>query len=222
MKLLRRILLALVILLVVLYAGVVGYMYVNQRALQYDAQGEVYKGMLLNGTKLTAGELTLESPGQRKSTIVSVDYSTGTIEIADPLLAEPFVAGQQAVIAPDTFADSVTMRGVIDATHLSIGDEDLRVASGPIKELLPEQSRITTKVSIPHIQDGMTVLNGLMQPQGRITSGDRITIDRTGYGPLSAEAFPPGAGGSHPRFSVVMAAPGDTILIPSYVEFVRK
>ena len=188
----------------------------------YDAQGAIYKGMLLNGTRLTAGELTLESPGQRKSTIVSVDYSTGTIEIADPLLAEPFVAGQQAIIAPDTFADSVTMREVIDATHLSIGDEDLRVASGPINELLPEQSRITTKVSIPHIQDGMTVLNGLLQPQGRITSGDRITIDRTGYGPLSAEAFPPGADGSHPRFTVVMAAPGDTILIPSFVEFVRK
>lgn len=41
MKLLRRILLVLVILLVVAYAGVIGYMYVNQRALQYDAEGPV-------------------------------------------------------------------------------------------------------------------------------------------------------------------------------------
>lgn len=41
MKLLRRIVLGLVVLVVVLYAGVVGYMYINQRALQYDAQGEV-------------------------------------------------------------------------------------------------------------------------------------------------------------------------------------
>lgn len=41
MKLMRRILLALVVLAVLAYAGVVGYMYFNQRALQYDARGEV-------------------------------------------------------------------------------------------------------------------------------------------------------------------------------------
>lgn len=41
MKLFRRILAGLVVLLVLAYAGVVGYMYMNQRALQYDLQGEV-------------------------------------------------------------------------------------------------------------------------------------------------------------------------------------
>ena len=41
MKLLRRLLLVVVVLVVVAYAGVVGYMYVNQRALQYDATGEI-------------------------------------------------------------------------------------------------------------------------------------------------------------------------------------
>ena len=39
MKLLRRILLAVVIVVAVAYLGAVGYMYFNQRALQYDAQG---------------------------------------------------------------------------------------------------------------------------------------------------------------------------------------
>ncbi|UJW87392.1 alpha/beta hydrolase [Devosia sp. SL43] len=41
MKLLRRILLGLVVIAAVLYAAAVGYMYVNQRALQYDAAGPV-------------------------------------------------------------------------------------------------------------------------------------------------------------------------------------
>ena len=41
MKLLRRLLLVVVVVVVVAYAGVVGYMYVNQRALQYDATGEI-------------------------------------------------------------------------------------------------------------------------------------------------------------------------------------
>lgn len=41
MKLLRRLLFALVALVVLVYAAAVGYMYVNQRALQYDATGQV-------------------------------------------------------------------------------------------------------------------------------------------------------------------------------------
>ncbi len=41
MKLLRRILVAIVVLVAIAYAGVVGYMFVNQRALQYNATGEV-------------------------------------------------------------------------------------------------------------------------------------------------------------------------------------
>lgn len=41
MKLLRRIAISLLVLVVVLYAAAVGYMYVNQRALQYDAKGPV-------------------------------------------------------------------------------------------------------------------------------------------------------------------------------------
>ncbi len=41
MKLLRRLLLVLLIVVVVAYGGVIAYMYANQRALQYDAQGEV-------------------------------------------------------------------------------------------------------------------------------------------------------------------------------------
>lgn len=41
MKLLRRLLLGVLALLVVLYAAAVGYMYVNQRALQYEATGTV-------------------------------------------------------------------------------------------------------------------------------------------------------------------------------------
>ncbi|MFC3703798.1 alpha/beta hydrolase [Devosia honganensis] len=41
MKLLRRLTFALLLLLAVAYAGAVGYMYVNQRALQYFPQGEV-------------------------------------------------------------------------------------------------------------------------------------------------------------------------------------
>ena len=53
MKLLRRLLIALIVLVVLGYAGVVAYMYVNQRALQYSAQGPVFS---LADTLLTGAE----------------------------------------------------------------------------------------------------------------------------------------------------------------------
>lgn len=53
MKLLRRLLVSVVVLLAVFYAGVVGYMYLNQRALQYDAGGAV---TALSETMLTGAE----------------------------------------------------------------------------------------------------------------------------------------------------------------------
>ena len=68
----------------------------------------------------------------------------------------------------------------------------------------------------------MTVLNSLLQPQGRCAAGDRLTIDRTGLQPLKADDFSKGADGSHPRFWVVMAGPDDELLLPSVVEFTRQ
>lgn len=50
MKLLRRLLLALLILVIAGYVGAVGYMYFNQRGLQYSARGEV---LALGDTQLS-------------------------------------------------------------------------------------------------------------------------------------------------------------------------
>jgi len=183
--------------------------------LVLDGNGKPQRAMLLNGTELAVGDFALKSAGIRKTKIVSVDYEKGVIEIADPVLTDHFVPGQTAIVAPDGFADCLRTQAVIDATHFSVGDEDLRVGGGPAGELDVEQNRIVTRVSPWHIQEGMTVLNSLMQPQGRVADTKKLTLDREDRGPLKAEDFPAGPGDSQPRFYVVMAGPGDTILIPS-------
>ncbi len=59
MKLFRRVLLAVLLLVVLVYAGAVGYMYFNQRALQYSASGPI---TALSETALTnAEEIALPS-----------------------------------------------------------------------------------------------------------------------------------------------------------------
>ncbi len=190
--------------------------------LVLDADGKPQKAMLLNGTELGLGEFALRSSGLQKTRIVSVDYAKGIVEIADPLLTHQAVPGQTVIVAPDTFADSLTMQKVIDATHFSVSDEDMRVAGGPVNEVVADQSRIVTSVDTPHAATGMTVLNSLLQPQGRLAAGDRVIIDRTGMAPLKAEDFPKGTDASHPRFWVVMAGPGDEVWIPGMAELTRK
>ena len=183
--------------------------------LVMDGNGEPKKAMLLNGTELAIGDFALTSGGMCKTKIASVDYEQGIIEVADPVLRKHSCHGQVAIVAPDTFHDSVTMAGVIDETHFSIGDEDLRVAGGPVSDIEADNNRIVTCVSTPHAQDGMSVLNSLHEVQGRWIGGKPVTVDREGRPALKLDDFPAAAGSEQRRFTIVMAAPGDTILIPS-------
>lgn len=73
MKLIRRLLLAVVVLLVLGYAGVVAYMYFNQRALQYDAQGEI-----------TALEATALAEAEQVAIPTGDDTVTGWYQAPDP------------------------------------------------------------------------------------------------------------------------------------------
>lgn len=59
MKLLRRLLLALLILIVLGYGAVVAYMYFNQRALQYSATGPVFT--LADTTLVGASDVAIDS-----------------------------------------------------------------------------------------------------------------------------------------------------------------
>ncbi len=61
MKLFRRLLLATLVLIALGYSAVVAYMYVNQRALQYNAQGKVFS---LAETRLPkASDVSIETGG---------------------------------------------------------------------------------------------------------------------------------------------------------------
>ncbi len=189
--------------------------------LALDESGDPVRAMLLNGTKLAMGDFSLEGKGLRRSKIVSVDYDGGMIEIADPLLDEDLLPGQVILVEPNSFADCVTLQKVIDKTCFSIGNEDLQVAGGPIVDIRPEENQILTSAANPHAQIGMTVFNSFKEPQGRLAEQIESgwTLDRTGLSPLKPEDFPKAEGDRTPRYSVVMAAPGDEVCIPHLAQF---
>ena len=190
--------------------------------LAIDARGHPARTMLLNGKKLAIGEFSINGKGLRKTRITSIDYAKGIIELKDAVLTEHSLIGQTAIVIGPTFQDSLTIRKIIDSRHFSIGDEDLRVGGGPVNQVIPGTNRISTGVDSPRARTGMTVLNNRMQPQGRLAAGERLTLERTGLPPLKREDFPPGPDGAKPRFTIVMAGPGDELLIPSLVEISRK
>ena len=183
--------------------------------LVLDAGGQPQKVMLYGGTELGIGSWALQGKGWQKTQVVSVDYESGVVQLAAPLLTGPEQEGLTVLVEADGFTDSLCITEVLDETRFALGDQDTRVAGGPVNEILPEQSRLVTSVATPHAKTGMTVLNGLLQPQGRWAEGDRVTVDRGDLGSLSADSFPSGADGSHPRFWVVMVGPGDDVWVPS-------
>lgn len=183
---------------------------------------QVEKAMLLNGSLLSLDSFSLLGSGLRKSRIKSVDYRKGIIEVADPVVSPGLKPGQTIVVAPNSFADCVTLQKVIDPMHFSIGDEDLRVAGGRVARVEPEKKQIISSVISYFSRPGMSVLNSRMQPQGRLTDGPQWTLDRTGLPPLKSEDFPNDPDGSPARFTVVMAGPGDEVWIPDVVELGGK
>jgi hypothetical protein len=187
--------------------------------LVLDAAGTPRRAMLLNGTALTYAGLRLEGQGLRRSRIRHVDYATGVIELADPVLGPDPHAGQAALVHNPTRSETIVIRSVLNAHRLSIGDEDLCVGGGTVNDVLPAGHRLVTSARLRHAYPGLTVLNARQEVQGRLAAGDPVSLDRQGLPPLTAACFPPGADGLGPRFSVVTAGPGDEVALPSLALF---
>lgn len=128
-------------------------------ALVLDSRGRPLKAMLFNGKELSLGKFFLKGRGLQKTKIVSVDYEKGIVEIADPLLSNNLREDQIIIIAPASFADSLTLKKVIDKTHFSIGDEDLRVATSLVEKIILSENQIVSPTITFFAQPGMTVLN---------------------------------------------------------------
>lgn len=184
--------------------------------LVLDGGGQPQRAMLLSGTALTYGKLSVKGAGLRHSRIKRVDYARGVFELTDPVVGKDLKPGQTVIVRTKGSSETVTLQKVLGPTRFSIGDEDLRVAGGPVNEVVPDKNRLVTSVnSCPHARVGMTVLNGRGEVQGRLAPGDPITLDRAGLPLLTARCFPTGGDGLGARFSVVIAGPGDEVILPS-------
>jgi len=183
--------------------------------LAIDAGGKPVRAMLLNGTILRYGDYAVEGRGIRRTRIASVDYRKGIIELADPVLTPDLGPDNVVLVRNQGFADCVTPRAMLDEKRFSIGDEDLRVAGGPVTELKPDEivTRARNRFAVP----GHAILNGGYEPKGRLKAkrpaGWMVQSDR----PLTWDDFKPAPGDSGPRYYVVMAAPGDEVLVPDRV-----
>ena len=203
-----------------------GGLTVNAQAacLVLNRNGEPERAIMVNGRSLVFGAFELTGRGELDSRIVSIDYGSGEILLSDAVLDEELPPGIPILVAPDDFADCVTVRRVVDATRFSIGDEDLLAAGGPVLGVSPEENSLTTSVQNPHARVGMTVLNGIGEPQGRLLkqTDDGWILDRESLGPLSDGDFPTAEGEATPRYRVVVAGPGDRVRVPSVVRYDRS
>ncbi|NUQ66276.1 MAG: heparinase II/III family protein, partial [Pirellulales bacterium] len=191
--------------------------------LVLDAQDKPQRAMLFNGRELALGPFVLSGAGLRRTRVKSIDYSTGVIETKEPVLTGPELAGQTVLVEPEGLAEATTLSRVLDATHFSIGDADLRVAAGPVSRIDSADNRLVTPVATPHVRTGMTVLNSRLQPQGRVLQlANGLVLDRAGRAPVTSQDFPAGPDDSGPRFSVVVIGPGDEVCIPSLATFDRE
>jgi hypothetical protein len=183
--------------------------------LVLDKDGKPLKWMLLNGTVLRMEGFSVKGRGISATKITSVDYARGIIEIADPVLSRDIGQGAVVSVRGQGFTGCVTLRKVIDKAHFSIGEEDLRVAGGPVNEVVGRE--IVTTVQTPNALPGMTLLNSKLEPKGRLQKRGGSGWIVSGPPALKIDDFPRAQADTCPRFYVVMAGPGDDPLIPDCV-----
>lgn len=183
--------------------------------LALDAQGRPVRSVLLNGRKLSYGDYVVEGRGIRHSRIAAVDYRRGVIELADPVVPSDLGPDNVVLVRNKGFSDCVTARRMLDSRTFSVGDEDLRVAGGPVTELKPDE--ITTSARNLFALPGHTLTNGSYQPLGRLTEKRPAGWMVRGYKPLTWDDFKTAPGDTSPRYYVVMAGPGDDVWIPDCV-----
>ena len=187
--------------------------------LALDEEGRPVRAMLFNGRTLSMDGFRLDGTGTRRSTIASVDYTRGTIELNEPVIGDDLAEGQAVPVVSDGYSDCVTLTRAMDRRRFSIGDEDVRVAGGPVSGV--QADRLFSSASNPHAHEGMTLLNSAGEPQGRLAA--RVDggwrIDREGRGPMTLEHFPVADGDPGPRYTVAMVGAGDRLEIPNLVIF---
>ena len=187
--------------------------------LVLGADGKVEKAMLYNGTRLTLGDFALKGKGALRTKIVSLDYDKGIVGVAGPVIGVHLRPGQVVVVEPEKYGDGVTLRKPIGTTHFSIGDEDLQAAGGAVVKLDPKTGAVVSSVAITRAKPGMMVYNSHMEPVGHVDQWQRHrkewSIRPLDGSVLSPESFPKSKGFVRPRFSIMVAAPGNEVVIPS-------
>jgi hypothetical protein len=182
--------------------------------LVLNPAGKPAKAMLLNGKELAADGRIVKGRGVRSAKIKSVHYEKGIIELADPVLDKSLGGDLAVLVRGPGFSDSLLAVEIMDNTRFSVGDQDLRVAGGPVQEIRGRE--LITPIQTPNALPGMTLLNSRMEPVGRIENKTKhgSLVDR----PIQMERFPRNGADSAPRYYVTMAGPGDEILIPDQTE----
>jgi hypothetical protein len=183
--------------------------------LVVGAGGRPVRSMLLNGLSLACGDYVVKGRGIRRTKITSINYADGIVELADPVLTPDLGPDNVVLVRNQGFADCVTPRKMLDGKRFSIGDEELRVAGGPVTEVKADE--ITTCVRNLFAVPGHTITNGGYEAVGRLTAKRPAGWMVQGYKPLTWDSFKTAPGDSGPRYYVVMAAEGDEVVIPDCV-----
>ena len=187
----------------------------NGRAaiIRLGAQDQPTAARLLDGTSLRGAGVELTERATRRATIASVDYEANTVTLDQPLVRESLV-GRWLMVDTGRHKDAVRVDGVVSPTTFSLGDQDLRTATGGMTSIADGQAVSTDRVTYFGFP-GMTLVNGLLQPVGRLSLADtdRLEVDEAN---LSEASFPEVNGTR--RFFVMAIGAGDAVFIPSDVE----
>jgi hypothetical protein len=189
-------------------------------ALSVDADGEVMRAQLSNGTLLKMGGFSLSCDPPRTVPIESVDYEAGAINLAEPALRDRALEGRWVIISNEAHATAYRVERILSTSSFSIGDQDPRCGRLTPTGYAPDAGELATSNLSYFVEAGMRLADEAGNMLGRITGTGGRAVRIEGE-PIEPEQLPDADGDGRGRAWVMDFGEGDQVKIPSSAAYVR-
>lgn len=191
-------------------------------ALTVNAEGQVERAHLVNGGVLRKGDFSLQCAPPQTVKIASVDYKSGAITLAQPVLADKVLEGRWVVISNDLHSTIYRIEKVLGPAAFSIGSQDPRCGRLLPMEYAPEKKLLKTSNFSSFTQPGMHIADEANTVLGKVTAAKTRDLTIEAPQPVALSQLPDTDRDGRRRVWVMDFAPGDEVTLGTSVSYQKQ
>jgi hypothetical protein len=187
--------------------------------LRLAEDGSVRKMRIFDAAGPQQAGMDTTARGVTRATIGEIDYEANTVTLDEPCLTEGMI-GRWVTVDTGRHVDAVRIDGIVSENVFSLGDQDLRCATGNVLAI-QDGLQIEHDRVMYFVQPGMAVVNEEGRAVAHYASHEKNLI-QLAETEISQAHFPDTDGDGRNRFVIMAIGPGNSIAIPDTFDYVAN